>query len=127
MKDGKQRFKRNNEEFLLDTETGSWTQTTDRNWPQWSIGQQDGELFILDHDVRVVDLIPRDLQRIPTVGDGDREARFMLQGVPIRVIVGVKRIEIVAEGDLPEELRREVPEVFRKRIETLCKKDCVPV
>jgi len=39
-------------------------------------------------------------------------SRFLLRGVPIRVIAGVKWIEIVAEGNLPEELCREVPEVF---------------
>lgn len=124
VKDGKQRFKRNIEEFSLDTMTGVWTQTTTRNWPHWSFCQEDGGLFVLDHQVRVRDLIPQGLERIPVTDESYREARFMLQGVPIRVIVGVKCIEIISEGSLPGKLCEEVPEIFRRRIEALCKKKC---
>lgn len=127
LKDGKQVFRRNNEEFSLDTKTGVWTQTTNRNWQQWSIVQDDGGLLLLDHEVRVSDLIPQALERLPTKEDSQREARFLVRGVPIRIIAGVKWIEIVVEGDLPDEICLEMPEVFRKRIETLCKKRCVVV
>ena len=125
LKDGKQRFKRNNEEFSLDIRTGTWAQITNRNWPQWSIGQEDGGAFILDHGVRLRDLVPEGLERICASDEREREARFLLRGVPIRVIAGVRRIEIVAEGDLPEQLCREIPEVFRRRVESLCKRKCV--
>jgi len=125
LKDRKQEFKRNNEVFSLDLKTGTWTQTTNRNWRQWSIGQEDRGLFILDHEVRVRDLVPQGVERISTTIESHVEAKFLLRGVPIRVITGVRRIEIIAEGDLPEELCREVPEVFRRRIEALCKKKCV--
>lgn len=125
IKHGKQGIRRNNEKFSLDTTTSTWAQVTNRNWPQWSIGQGDGGLFLLDHDVRPKDLMPPGLERIPTTNESYREGRFLLRGVPIRVIAGVRWIEIVAEGDLPEELRRQVPEVFRRRVEALCKKKCV--
>ena len=125
LKDGKQRFKRNNEEFSLDTRTGAWTQTTSRNWPQWSIGQEDGGVFVLDHEVRVRDLVPQGVERISATVESHGEAKFLLRGVPIRVIAGVRWIEIIAEGDLSEQLCREVPEVFRSRVEVLCKKKCV--
>jgi len=124
-KDGRQRFKRNSEEFLLDAATGAWIQVTNRNWLQRSIGQEDGGLFILDHEVRLRDLIPQGVERIPATGESHGEARFLLRGVPIRVIAGVRWIEIIVEGDLPEQLCREVPEVFRRRVEALCKKKCV--
>lgn len=94
LNDGKKRFRRNNDEFSLDASTGVWTQTTNRHWPQWSIAQEDGGLFVLDHDVRVRDLIPTDLERISAADDSYREAGFFLRGVPIRVIVGVSAIEI---------------------------------
>lgn len=121
----KQRFKRNNEEFSFDIRTGAWTQTTSRNWPQWSIGQEDGGVFVLEHGMRMRDLVPEGLERISTTGESHREARFLMRGVPIRIIVGVKWIEIIAEGDLPEPLCLEVPEVFRARIEALCKRKCI--
>lgn len=125
LKDGKQRFKRNNEEYSLDIATGAWTQITNRNWPQWSIGQEGGGVFVLDHAVHVGDLVPPGVERIPATEESYGEARFLLRGVPIRVIAGVRWIEIVAEGELPEQLCREVPETFRRRVEALCKKKCV--
>jgi len=79
----------------------------------------------LDHEVRVRDLVPQGVERISTAIESHGEGKFLLRGVPIRVITGVRRIEIIAEGDLPEELCREVPEVFRRRVEALCKKKCV--
>lgn len=125
LRNGKQRFKRNNEEFSLDIRTGAWAKTTNRNWPQWSIGQEDGGIFLLDHEVRVRDLVPPGVEQLSGLDDSYGEARFLLRGVPIRVIAGVRQIEIIAEGDLAEELCREMPEVFRKRVEALCKKKCV--
>jgi hypothetical protein len=125
MRNGKPRFKRNNEEFSFDTRTGVWTQTTTRNWPQWSIGQEDGGFFVLDHDVRVRDLIPPGVERLSPAEESHSEARFLLRGVPIRVIAGVQCVEIIAEGELPEELCRKVPETFRRRVEDLSKKKCV--
>jgi hypothetical protein len=125
LRNGKQRFKRNNEEFSLDIGTGVWTQTTSRNWQQWSIGQEGGGVFVLDHAVRVHDLVPPGVERISATEESHGEARFLLRGVPIRVIAGVRWIEIVVEGDLPEQLCREVRETFRKRVEALCKKKCV--
>jgi hypothetical protein len=127
LNDEKQRYRRNNEEFGLDPETGVWTQITNRNWKQWSIGQEDGGLFVLDHDVRVRDLIPGGAEQIPTSETSPEEARFLVRGVPIRVIAGVRWITIVAEGYLPEEICGDVPEVFRNRVEVLCKKKCVVV
>ena len=121
----KQRFKRNNEEFSLDTRTGTWMQTTSRNWPQWSIGQEDGGAFVLEHGVRARDIVPEGLESISPTVVGHDEAIFLLRGVPIRVIAGVKWIEMIAEGDLPEPLRREVPEALRARAEVLCKKKCI--
>ena len=114
LKNGKQRFKRNNEEFSLDIRTGTWTQITRRNWPQWSIGQEDGGAFILDQGVRLRDLVREGLERSSASDETDREARFFLRGVPIRVIAGVRWIEIIAEGDLTEQLCSEVSEVFRR-------------
>jgi len=125
LKDGKQKFTRNNDVFSLDLKTGTWTQTTNRNWRQWSIRQEDRGLFILDHEVRIRDLIPQGVECIPSTEETKGEARFLVRGVPIRVIAGVRWIEIVAEGDLPEALYGEVAEVFRRRIESLCKKKCV--
>lgn len=123
--DGKQNLKRNNELFSLDIKGGIWTQTTDRNWPHWSIGQEDRGMFILDHAIWVHDLVPPGVEHIVPKEESRGEVRFLLRGVPIRVIAGVRCIEIVAEGELPEELCREVPEVFRRRVETLSKKKCV--
>ncbi|MGC2283799.1 MAG: hypothetical protein WA542_00990 [Candidatus Acidiferrum sp.] len=125
LRNGKQWFKSNNEEFSLDIRTGAWTQTSSRDWPQWSIGQEDGGVFVLDHEVRVRDLVPLGVEQISVAEDSLDEAKFLLRGVPIRVIAGIRSIEIIAEGDLPEQLRREIPAVFRARVEALCKKKCL--
>jgi hypothetical protein len=123
---GGRRYKRNVEDYALDLRSGIWKRLTDRNWRQFSIKQQDGGLFVLDHGVRARDLVPQGFEHI-SAKEGHREAKFLVRGVPIRVISGVKWIEIVVEGDLPEEILREIPEVFRNRIEILCKKKCVLV
>jgi len=125
LRNGKERFKRNNEEFSLDIRAGVWTQTSSRNWPQWSIGQEGGGVFVSDHKVRARDLAPPGVEHISTTEESHGEARFLLRGVPIRVIAGVRWIEVIAEGDLTEQLCREVPEVFRSRVEALCNKRCV--
>jgi hypothetical protein len=127
VENGKQRFKRNIEKFSLDTASGAWTQTTNRNWPQWSVGREDRGLFVLDHSVRIRDLIPEGVERIAGTDESNCEARFLVRGVPVRVIAGVRWIEVVIEGELQEGLRHEVPEVFRRRVEVLCKKKCVVV
>jgi hypothetical protein len=127
VENGKQRFKRNIEKFSLDTASGVWTQTSSRNWPQWSIGQEDRGLFVLDHRVRIRDLIPQGAEGIAVTDESHCEATFLVRGVPVRVIAGVRWIEVVIEGELPEELRCEVLEVFRRRVEALCKKKCVVV
>ena len=82
-------------------------------------------MFILDHAIRVHDLVPQGVEHIVPKEESRGEVRFLFRGVPIRVIAGVRCIEIVAEGELPEELCREVPEVFRRRVEALSKKKCV--
>ena len=126
-KDGQQRYGRNFEDYVLDLRSGVWKRVRNRNWRHFSIEQQDGGLFVLDHGVRAKDLIPQGLEAIPPKEDSHREVRFLVRGVPIRVIAGVRWIEIVVEGDLPQEVFGKMPEVFRSRVETLCKKKCVVV
>lgn len=123
--DGKQLYRRNVEDYSLDTRSGVWRRLTNRNWRQFSICREDGGLFVLEHGVSVQDLIPDGLTRIAATEETHHEARFLVRGVTIRVIGGVKWIEIVVEGDLPEEIQREIPELFRSRVEKLCKKRCV--
>lgn len=123
--DDKKRVRRNCEEFALGVTTGSWMQLTERNWRQWSIEQEDGGLFVLRHDVQLKDLVPEGFERVPSTEENYREARFLLRGVPIRLIVGARWVEIVVEGELPEKIGRTMPEVFRNRVEVLCEKKCV--
>jgi len=125
LKGEKHVFKRNIEEFSLDTKTRVWSQITTRNWKQWSIAREDGGLFVLDQAVNLNDLVPPGFENMSAEEESHREARFLVRGVPIRIVDKLSYIEILAEGELPEEIRNEMPEVFRRRIETLCKKRCV--
>jgi hypothetical protein len=120
-----QLFRRNNEEFELDTKSRTWTQITNRNWLQWSIVREDRGVFVLEHHVSVADLIPPGAERLSVMEGLYHEARFLLQGVPIRLITGINAVEIVVEGVLPEKIVRQLPEIFRERVELLCKKKCV--
>jgi hypothetical protein len=124
---GEQRYRRNVEDYALDVGSGVWRRLTNRNWRQFSICQEDGSLFVLNNDVKLKDLIPEGLERRAGTDGSYREGRFLVRGVPIRVIAGVRLIEIIVEGELPEEINRDMPEVFRSRVETLCKKKCVLV
>ena len=71
------------------------------------------------------DLVPNSLESIAETEESYRERRFLVRGVPVRVVAGVKWIEIIVEGDLPQEICHDMPEVFRSRVETLCKKKCI--
>jgi hypothetical protein len=114
-------------DYALDVGSGVWRRLTNRNWRQFSICQEDGSLFVLNNDVKLKDLIPEGLERRAGTDGSYREGRFLVRGVPIRAIAGVRLIEIVVEGEMPEEINRDMPKVFRSRVETLCKKKCVLV
>jgi hypothetical protein len=122
---GEHLYRRNVEDYALDTRSGIWRRLTKRNWRQFSICQEDGGLFVLNHDVKVQDLVPNSLESIAETEESYRERRFLVRGVPVRVVAGVKWIEIIVEGDLPQEICHDMPEVFRSRVETLCKKKCI--
>jgi hypothetical protein len=124
-KGGKQQYRRNVEDYALDLGSGVWSRLTDRNWRQFSIRQEDGQLFVLERDLNPENLIPRTAERTVASDEESRRVRIVVSGVPISLIVGVRLIEIIFEGELPGELCLRLAEEIRANAEVAIKHRCV--
>ena len=120
---GKQTYKRNTEEYVLNLQSRVWRQTTNRRWPTYTISPEDGGLFVLERDLKMRDLVPS--TTTSPAAEAGRKARFLVDGVAVFVRIGPKEIEVTIEGDLPSELASKVVEKIRLNAEAAIKKPCV--
>lgn len=124
-KGGKQQYRRNFEDYVLDLRSGVWSRVTNRNWRQLSIRQEDGQFFVLERDLNPENLIPRMAERTAASDNESRRVRILVSGVPISLIVGVRFIEIIVEGKLPDEMCLRLAEEIRANAEAAIKHRCV--
>lgn len=122
--DGKQRFRRNVDEYAFDPSNCVWRRLTKRKWPQYSVRQEDGGLFVLERAPNPESLIPDEFNPTFELGDEWRRARFLFKGAPVALNIGVREIEIVVEGELPEDACAPMAELIRSNIEVVVKRKC---
>jgi hypothetical protein len=124
-KDGEQQYKRNLEDYALDLRTGIWSRLTTRNWRQFSIRQEDNRLFVLERGLNSENLIPRSVERNIVPDENWERVQIVIKGVPISLIVGVRCIELIVEGELPGDLCLRLAEEIRANAEAAIKHRCV--
>ncbi len=122
---GERRYRRNVEEFALDTRSGVWRRLTCRNWLQFSIRQEDRSLFVLERRPQREQLYPRGVEHTAEPCEDWNSIRFVVRGVPVSVAVEVSVIEIIVEGELPVELAGRIAEEVRANAEAAIQRRCV--
>jgi hypothetical protein len=124
-RDGERRYRRNVEEFSLDTRSWVWRRLTSRNWLQFSIRQEDRGLFVLEKDPKLELLFPREVEHTVVPCEDLSRIRFVVQDVPVSVAVAVRDIEVIVEGQLPVELEGRIAEEVRANAEAAIQRRCV--
>jgi hypothetical protein len=124
---GKQKFKRNIEDFTLDVTSWIWRRTTNRNWFQVSICQENGGLFALERRPEPEALLPCRIGCIVSPCEDWDGARMVVDGISISLKVGVSAIELIVEGDLPAEKSKRLAEEVRMNAEAIVGSRCIVV
>src|SRR5215467_7427656 len=123
-RDSQQQFCRNCEDYALDLKSFVWRRLTDRNWHEFSIRQEKGELFVLERDPKPETLIPRSIPHVILTSEGNADVRFLVADVPVSLTIDVTHIEVVVEGNLQGSLLGRLVEEIRANTETQVGRCC---
>ena len=96
---------------------GTWRRLTDRNWPQFSIKQEGGDRFAPKRYPRVEDLWPRNIEHGVTPCKDWGQSRIVVEGVTVSITISPRNIEVIVEGELPNDLALRVAEEIRANAE----------
>lgn len=125
LRDGKQRYRRNFDDYSLDTNSWTWVRTTDRKWRQVSIRQENGGLFIQDGRPKPEALLPPNIDCVRTSCDEWNGVRIIVEGVAVTLTVGVSFIDLIIEGDLSAETSARLVEEIRHNAEAATGSRCI--
>jgi hypothetical protein len=121
----KQKYRRSSENYSLDVKSWTWLRTTNRNWLQFSIRQENGGLFVLDKRPEPQTLLPRTIKHAVAPCEEWNGARIVIDGIPVSLSVGVSCIDVVVEGNLPSEKSDRLAEEVRINAEAIVGNRCV--
>ena len=121
----RQKFRRSLENFTLDIRSWTWRRTTNRNWHQFSILQENGGLFVLDRRPKPHTLLPNGIEHVGLPCEGWDGARILIDGVPVSLNVGVSSIDVIVEGNLSPEKASRLAEEIRLKAESVAGSRCV--
>jgi hypothetical protein len=122
---GEFRFRRNFEDYALEIRSWTWSLLTNRDWQQFSIHQEDYALFVLERSPELVALLPHNIgYTVIPCEDLDR-LRIVIEGVTVSITVDVSVIEIIVEGELPDNLALRLAEEIRANAEAAIHHRCV--
>ncbi|HWZ96624.1 MAG TPA: hypothetical protein VN025_02595 [Candidatus Dormibacteraeota bacterium] len=122
---GEQRYARNFDDYELDVSSGIWSKITRRNWQHFSIRQKDKQMFVLERDLGPKNLIPSSMINTKPEDETRNQARIVIKGVSVLLVCGVSEIEIIVEGELQNEVAKQVVEQIRVNAEAAIKRPCV--
>jgi hypothetical protein len=122
---GTQQYRRNLENYALDVRSWIWHRTTNRNWTQFSIHQENKKMFVLEKRPEPPALLPRTIKHIVAPCDEWNGARIVIDGVPVSLRVGVSSIDVIIEGNLPPEISQRLAEEVRTTAEAIAGSRCV--
>jgi hypothetical protein len=121
---GRQRIRRNFEDYALNMKSGVWQRLTDRNWQEFCIRQEKGA-FVLEQRPKAEALIPRDVEHSILPCEGNEDARFVVAGVPVSLTIDIMHIDLIVEGNLPAPLSARLVEEIRANTEATIKRSCI--
>jgi hypothetical protein len=121
----KQRYRRTLDDYTLDTRSWVWVRTTNRNWRQLSIRQENGGLFIQDGRPKPEALLPRSIDYVRASCEEWNGARIIVEGVAVTLTVGVYFIDLIIEGDLSTETSARLIEDIRHNAEAATGSRCI--
>jgi hypothetical protein len=122
--DGKQRLRRNYEDFALDTKTWVWKRLTNRKWREFSIRREKGA-FIGKNEPKPQDLFPTDGEPDVMQCKDKEDARIVVEGIPVSITIGISRIQVVVEGNMPEKRVARLAETLRANAEAAVQSRCI--
>ena len=124
----RQRNRRCLDNYTLDTKSWSWVRTTQRNWRQFTICQESGDLFAqngLRQRPKPEALLPRNIDYVRTGCEEWNATRIIVEGVAASLKVGVFFIDLVIEGDLPNDTGQRLVEEIRRNAEVVTGNRCI--
>lgn len=123
-RDGKEHFRRNFDDYSLDVSSGVWRRLTSRNWRQFNIRQEDGKPFVLDRHPPAEALVPEGAKQSGMSSEDRNVVRFVIQGVPVSLKVGILQIEVILEEDLPDEMATRIAQEVRANVQRTIQRVC---
>jgi hypothetical protein len=120
-----QQYRRSLEDYALDVSSWTWLRTTNRNWRQFSIRQENKGMFVMDRRPEPQALLPRAIKHIVTPCEEWNRTRIVIDGVPVSLRVGVSFIDVIIEGNLPPEISQRLAEEVRVNAEAIVGSRCV--
>jgi hypothetical protein len=119
-----QQYRRNLEDYALDVRSWTWHRATNRNWSQFSICQENKNMFVVEKRPEPQALLPRTIKHIVAPCDEWNGARIVIDGVPVSLRVGVSSIDVVIEGNMAPEIAQRFVEDVRTNAETIVGTHC---
>jgi hypothetical protein len=123
-RDGKQVFRRNFDDYSLDVCRRIWRRLTSRNWRQFNIRMREGKLFVLDQHPPPEALVPHRAKPSAVPGTQPNVIRFVIDGAPVSLKVGVGEIEVIVEADLPDDASTRLAHEIRENVESAILRGC---
>jgi hypothetical protein len=122
---GEWRFRRNFDEYELDPGSLVWRRLTNRNWRQFQIRQEDRRVFMLEDRPEPKSLVPSGIECSVVASKEWNQCLIRVEGIQVSLTVGVACIEIVFEGNLPEEMCMRIAQGVLTRAEETTHRKCV--
>jgi hypothetical protein len=121
--DGKQRCRRNLEEYTLNLQSRVWQRTTNRNWRQFSVCRKDGKR--LGEEPEPESLLSRGIEHTVVPCEEWNGALIVVEGVPISLSVDVSEVQMIVRGNLQGDMATRVMEEIRANLEASIESACI--
>lgn len=122
-RNGKQQFRRNLDEYVLNISSGMWQRLTHRKWQQFQVRQEDSKLFVGERHPDNEAVLPEGAALLAKSTLLPKFTRADVGGVSLAFYIGVGAIEIIVEDNRPD-IARQIADQIRSRTEAAIYKRC---
>lgn len=121
--DGKQRYRRNLEDYALNLRSRVWQRTTNRNWSQFSIAREDRRWFAEGPEPE--SLLPRGIEHTTMPCEEWNAALILVEGVLVSLTVEISEVQVIVQGNLRDDIAANLVEEIRADLEASVRSPCV--